>query len=117
MKIYYFNTEIECDDECYGSGYDNYFRNKEDLIEDALEWAYQCLDYKSFENFKNSLNEKIITEEIFGDYYSIQERCDGFGNDTYTCACYLTYEQAEKNCEKEQTIVPQYWGKYNNNFN
>lgn len=117
MKIYYFNTEMEYDNECYGTGRDNYFRNKEALFEDVLDWAYQILDDKAFKNFKKSLNEKVVTEEVFGDYYSIQEHCDGFGNDTYTYACYPTYEQAEKNCKEEQTIIPQYWGEYNNNFN
>ena len=118
MKIYYFNTEIECVGECYGTGYDNYFRSKEDLIEDVLEWAFcQFCDEDEYEDFKNSLDEKIVTEELSCDYYAIQERCDGFGNDTYTYACYPTYEQAVKHCEAGQTIVPQFWGAYDNNFN
>jgi hypothetical protein len=117
MKIYYFNTEIEYCDDCYGSGRGHYFRSKEALIEDALDWAYQVLDEDEYENFENSLDERIVTEELSCDYYAIQGWCDGFGNDTYTYACYPTYEQAVKHCEEGQTIVPQYWGAYDNNFN
>lgn len=72
-------------------------------------------DGYEFQIFRYVEEERIINKEM--DYFSVQRHVDGFGNDTYTNACFPTYEEAVKYAnEYGGTVVPQKWGEFYNKF-
>lgn len=65
-------------------------------------------------------NREEDSDAILADFYAVQERVDGFGYDTLTCAIFKTREEAleyTKNWKCEYRIVPQWWGEYENYYN
>lgn len=118
MKIYYFATDIQdtkgMGTHVYGTGEYEKFETKEELIDDAEGFIRRKLTKKE--------KQSIITKEVPDyDYYSIQCFEDGFGNDTYTLAVFLTKEECvaygkEHYKEEDWEIVGQYWGAYRNLF-
>ena len=111
ITIYYFSEELTRGCEMYGTGRDDAFTTKEELIVSAEDF------------FGESLTEKekslIVSENIHDyDYYAVQGLVDGFGHDTATFAVFKTTEEcenyiAQNKREIEYKIIGQYWGEYN----
>ena len=115
MTIYYFSKNIIKNDCKYGTGENQHFQTKEELIKDANTFFE--------ENGCKRLSKKdvgcIISKELDYDFYSVQSYRDGFGNDTYTECCFKTFTEARKYVERTEgdfEIVGQCWGDYYVNF-
>lgn len=56
----------------------------------------------------------IYEEEVDADFFAVQVNVDGFGHDTATYAIYQTYNEARMYADEwGGEVVPQQWGRYN----
>lgn len=113
MTIYYFRKKLEDNNHYFGTGEDELFTTEQALIRSAENFMERKLKVKEF----NLICSKEVPDF---DFYAVQGWCDGFGNDTYTKACFRTFKEAQSYIKKSKhtnyKIVGQYWNSEYRNY-
>ena len=106
--IDFFKEKVMCALDEQGEDIENFYeKDNNELTKEGKEKIWQYIEEHCHPHF-------VCKELPDYDYYSIQDWCDGFGNDTYTVTAFPNVEQAiaynEKN-DNKYTVVGQWWGE------